>query len=167
MTRYDRPVGGWVMGAFRLLVGANLVLCWLAGFAPAFAAEAGAHAPAGGRLVYVTVAGAPGDGEEALAAALTRNLVAAGLKPASAFQANVYEIQGSVRVAPAPGGKESIRIVWVVLGPDGTQLGVVKQTNAVRKGSLDRRWGGAADAAAGEAAPQIVGLIPKDKDHSP
>ena len=146
---------------------AVLVLCWLFGFAPAFAAEAGAAAQADGRQVYVTVAGAPGDGEEALAAALTRRLAAAGLKPASAFQANVYEIQGSVRVAPAPAGKESIRIVWVVLSPDGTQLGVVKQSNEVRKGSLDRRWGGAADAAASDAAPQIVGLFPKDKDKSP
>jgi hypothetical protein len=156
------------MAAFRLLlVGAHLVLCWLFGFAPAFAAESGAQTQADGRLVYVTVAGAPGDGEEALAAALTRHLLAAGLKPADAFQANVYEIQGSVRVAPAPVGKESIRIVWVVLGPDGTQLGVVKQMNEVRKGSLDRRWGDAAYAAASDAAAQIVGLIPKDKGKSP
>jgi hypothetical protein len=146
---------------------AVLVLCWLFGFAPALAGEAGTAAEGEGRQVYVTVAGAPGDGEEALAAALTRRLAAAGLKPASAFQADVYEIQGSVRVVPAPGGKESIRIVWVVLSPDGTQLGVVKQSNEVRKGSLDRRWGGAADAAASDAAPQIVGLLPKDKDKSP
>ncbi|MGZ5917522.1 MAG: hypothetical protein ACXWJ4_09415, partial [Methyloceanibacter sp.] len=81
---------------------AVLVLCWLFGFAPAFAGEAGAGAQAERRQVYVTVADAPGDGEEALAAALTRRLAAAGLEPASAFQANVYEIQGSVRVAPAP-----------------------------------------------------------------
>jgi hypothetical protein len=146
---------------------AVFVLCWLFGFASAFAEEGGGPAQADGRLVYVTVAGAPGDGEEALATALTRRLVAAGLKPASAFQANVYEIQGSVRVAPAPAGKESIHIVWVVLSPDGTQLGVVKQSNDVRKGSLDRRWGGAADAAASDAAAQIVELIPKDKNKSP
>ena len=49
-----------------------------------------------------------------------------------------------MRVAAASGGKESVRIVWVVLSPDGTQLGVVRQTNEVRKGSLDRKWGGAA-----------------------
>jgi hypothetical protein len=115
-------------------------------------------------LAYVTVVGAPGDGEQALAAALTRRLAAAGLKPATGFQANVYEIQGSVRVAAASGGKESVRIVWVVLSPDGTQLGVVRQTNEVRKGSLDRKWGGAADAAASDAAAQIAGLFPKDKE---
>ncbi len=144
-----------------------VICCCLASLAlapGAPAAENAAPAKSEAPLAYVTVVGAPGDGEQALAAALTRRLAAAGLKPATAFQANVYEIQGSVRVAAASGGKESVRIVWVVLSPDGTQLGVVKQTNEVRKGSLDRKWGGAADAAASDAAAQIVGLFPKDKE---
>ena len=81
-----------------------------------------------GTLAYVTVAGAPGDGEQALAAALSRQLAARGLTPADAFQANVYEVQGTVRVAPATKGKQSVTIVWVVLDPDGTQLGVTRQT---------------------------------------
>ncbi|MGH6833324.1 MAG: hypothetical protein ACRECM_09930 [Methyloceanibacter sp.] len=114
-----------------------------------------------GPFAYVSVAGAPGDGEQALAAALSRQLAGRGLKPATAFQANVYEVQGTVRVAPAAKGKQSVTIVWVVLGPDGTQLGITRQTKEVRKGSLDKKWGGAAGAAAAAAAEDIAKLIPR------
>jgi hypothetical protein len=114
-----------------------------------------------GPFAYVSVAGAPGDGEQALAAALSRQLAGRGLKPATAFQANVYEVQGTVRVGPAAKGKQSVTIVWVVLGPDGTQLGITRQTKEVRKGSLDKKWGGAAGAAAAAAAEDIAKLIPR------
>ena len=139
------------------------VLCGLIGLlAPsAPAAETESAAEAAGPLAYVSVAGAPGDGEEALAAALSRQLAARGLKPATAFQANVYEVQGTVRVAAGAEGKEGVTIVWVVLGPDGNQLGITRQTKDVRKGSLDKKWGAAADAAAAAAAEDIVKLIPR------
>ena len=123
-------------------------------------AETGNTAGGAGAFAYVTVAGAPGDGDQALAAALSRALQARGLKP-SAFQANVYEVQGTVRVAPALKGKETVVIVWVVLGPDGNQLGVTRQTKDVRKGSLAKKWGKAADAAAAAAAEDIAKLIPR------
>ena len=139
------------------------VLCGLVGlFAPStLAAETESATEVAGPFAYVSVAGAPGDGEVALAAALSRQLAARGLKPATAFQANVYEVQGTVRVAPAAKGKQSVTIVWVVLGPDGNQLGVTRQTKDVRKGSLDKKWGAAADAAAAAAAEDIVKLIPR------
>ena len=120
-------------------------------------AASGTEAP----LAYVTVAGAPGDGERALADALSRQLAARGVGTATAFQANVYEVQGTVRVAPAGKGKESVTIVWVVLGPDGAQLGVTRQKKDVRKSSLERKWGAAANAAAAAAAADIVKLIPR------
>ena len=120
-------------------------------------AASGTEAP----LAYVTVAGAPGDGERALADALSRQLAARGVGTATAFQANVYEVQGTVRVAPAGKGKESVTIVWVVLGSDGTQLGVTRQKKDVRKGSLNKKWGAAANAAAAAAAADIVKLIPR------
>ena len=123
--------------------------------------ESGAQSESEGPFTYVTVAGAPGDGEEALAAALSKQLAARGLKPADAFQANVYEVQGTVRLSAASKGKERVTIIWVVLGPDGTQLGVTRQTKDVRKGSLDKKWGAAANAAAAAAAADIVKLIPR------
>ncbi|MBK5199515.1 MAG: hypothetical protein JJE37_14750 [Methyloceanibacter sp.] len=138
-------------------------LCWLSGLLappPAVAADSGAAGSGAGLSAYVSVAGAPGDGEQALAAALTRRLSAIGVKQATAFEANIYDVQGTVRVTSAPGGKQTVTIVWVVFGPDGTQLGVTRQTKDVRKGSLDKRWGGAADAAAEAAAADIVKLLP-------
>jgi hypothetical protein len=129
-------------------------------FVPALSALA-AGTETSAPFAYVTVAGAPGDGEQALADALSRQLAGHGLQPATAFQANVFEVQGTVRVAPAGKGKERVTIVWVVLGPDGTQLGVTRQTKEVRKGSLDKTWGPAAVAAAAAAAADIVKLIPR------
>jgi len=112
-------------------------------------------------LALVTVAGAPGDGERALSAALGERLSAIGIKPATAFGPNVYSVEGVVRVTASKGGRESVRIDWTVFGPDGGTIGGVAQTKSVRKGSLARKWGGAADAAARAAASEIAKLIPR------
>jgi hypothetical protein len=110
-------------------------------------------------LAYISVAGAPGDGEKALAAALGKRLAVSGVKTASALAGNVYSVEGIVKMTPAKGGRQSVRVDWTVFGPDGTTLGGVSQTKLVRKGSLDRKWGAAADAAARSAATPIVKLI--------
>jgi hypothetical protein len=110
-------------------------------------------------LAYITVAGAPGDGEQALAAALGKRLAAAGVKTASALDTNVYSVEGIVKATAVKGGRQAVRIDWTIFGPDGTTLGGVSQTKLVRKGSLDRKWGAAADAAARAAATAIVKLI--------
>ena len=114
------------------------------------------------KRAFVTVVGAPGDGETVLAAAVSRRLAKAGFKPATAFEASIYEVQGSVRLNPGPGNKQTVKIVWVVFDPNGTQLGVVSQEKIIRNGSLDNRWGKAADAAAQAAAADILALLPRD-----
>ncbi len=111
-------------------------------------------------LVHVAVADAPGDGETALAAALAKRLAAAGLKEGSPHSAEIYLIEGAVELAPASRGRQSVRIDWRVYGPDGSTLGGVSQTKLVRRGSLDKKWGAAADAAARAAAGGIAKLIP-------
>lgn len=141
-----------------LVLGLALVAVLFAVF-PA-AAATGTEGESAGPFAYVTVVGAPGDGDQALTDALARELAARGLKLASSFQANVYEIQGTVRIQPASKSKDSVTIIWVVFGPDGTQLGITRQTNTVRKGSLNRKWGRAAIAAAAAAAEDIGKLIP-------
>jgi len=144
----------------RAAILAAFCLATLLVAAPLQAADSeqkpGAPAPS----TYVSVAGAPGDGEQALAAALGKRLTALGVKQATAFEADVYDVQGSVRMSPAGKGKETVTIVWVVLAPDGNQLGITRQTKEVKKGSLDKTWGGAADAAAAAAAADIVQLLP-------
>jgi mRNA-degrading endonuclease toxin of MazEF toxin-antitoxin module len=138
-------------------IGIAAALSLAIALCPAAAAERDGVKP----FAYVTVVGAPGDGDQALAEALGRQLAARGLEPATAVQADVYEVQGTVRVAPAAKGKETVAIVWVVLGPDGKQLGITRQTKTVRKGSLAKTWGKAADAAAGAAAEDIAKLVPR------
>ena len=113
--------------------GAAIALCsvllagWLA--LPTFGAENETPKPVApavakaGLLAYIAVAGAPGDGEQALSS------------------------------------RQAVRIDWTIFGPDGATLGGVSQTKFVRKGSLDKRWGAAADAAARAAANEIAKLL--------
>ena len=116
--------------------------------------------PADAPLALIAVAGAPGDGEQALIAALGKRLSAIGIKPATAFGPNVYAVEGVVKVTANKGGRDSVRIDWTVFGPDGSTMGGLSQTEGVRWGSLSRKWGRAADAAARAAAAEIAKLIP-------
>ena len=118
-------------------------------------------------LAYITVAGAPGDGEQTLAAALGKRLSVSGVKTASALDMTVYSVEGIVKMTAAKSGRQAVRVDWTVFGPDGTTLGGVSQTKLVRKGSLDRKWGPAADAAARAAAMPIAKLILLSPQASP
>lgn len=153
--------------------GAAIAICsaLLFALAPAHGAEKETPKPAAATdaampeakpappLAYITVAGAPGDGEQALTAALGKRLSVSGVKTASALDTTVYSVEGIVKMTAAKGGKQAVRVDWTVFGPDGTTLGGVSQTKLVRKGSLDRKWGVAADAAARAAATPIAKLI--------
>ena len=110
---------------------------------------------------YIDVAGAPGDGKEALERGLSNRLLDRGFTISSKPVVNAYEIQGFVRLSPADRGKETIRIDWMVFGPDGTRLGNMTQTRVIRKGSLNRRWGSTAEAAAEAAAQDIFKYLPQ------
>jgi hypothetical protein len=122
-----------------------------------------AAALAAQRAAFIDVAGAPGDGEQALERALSDRLVDDGFAIKSMPAADAYEIQGTVRLAPATRGKENVRIDWTVFGPEGTRLGNVTQVKEIRKGSLDQHWGAAADAAADAAAHDILKLMDSHK----
>jgi len=132
--------------------------------APAFGAETEqgkSDTPVEAPLVLITVAGAPGDGEQALSSALAKRLARVGIKTATAVGANVYSVEGVVTVAASKGGRDSVSIVWKVFAPDGSTLGGVSQTEGYPWGSLSRKWGSAADAAARAAAREIAKLIPR------
>jgi hypothetical protein len=112
-------------------------------------------------VVVAPVSGAPGDGQRSLTTALKKRLYAGGVKLANGTAVNVYMVKGSVRMAEASGGKQSIRIDWLVLDPNGKKVGTVSQQNTIPKGSLNGPWGAIADAAAGAAAAGIIKLLPK------
>ena len=134
------------------------------GAAPSQSARAPEAAPAAkGPVTTIVspVAGAPGDGTKSLTAAIKKRLYAKGVKLATVPTGNTYTVKGTVRVTDGAAGKQSIRIDWQVLDPNGKRLGTVSQQNNIPKGSLDGPWGAIADAAAGAAADGIVKLLPK------
>ena len=82
----------------RAYLRAFLLFCsWLALSLAAMGAEPNSAKPEGKQeapLAYITVAGAPGDGEKALAAALGKRLSVSGVKTASALDTTVYSVEG-------------------------------------------------------------------------
>lgn len=127
-------------------------------------AQAAAPEPPGEVMTLVSpVSGAPGDGQKALTAALKKQLYAGGVKLATAGSGakNVYTVKGTVSLRDAGGGKQSIRIDWLVLNPNGSKRGTVSQQNTISKGMLDGPWGAIADAAAADAAKGIIKLLPR------
>jgi hypothetical protein len=117
--------------------------------------------PRANGVLVTPVSGAPGDGQRSLTTALKKRLYAGGIKLANGTTENVYMVRGSVVMSDASGGKQSIRIDWLVLDPTGRRLGTVSQQNTIPRGSLNGPWGAVADAAAGAAAAGIIKLLPK------
>lgn len=150
---------------WRMIGLAVVALLWAALPVTAFAAETEATKAAeprpAERLAYIAVVGAPGDGEKALADALAKRLAAIGIAAGSAQAVNVYLVEGTVKLVAAKNGRQGVRIDWIVFAPDGKTLGGVSQMKLVRKGSLDKKWGSAADAAASAAAAEIAKLLPQ------
>ena len=108
------------------------------------------------------VSGAPGDGKQALTAAMTAALKQAKLTVVPGERGGeALAVVGTVKIDRPQNGRQHVSITWALLEPDGKQLGVVTQENAVPQGSLDGRWGEVANAVALAAAPGILALIEK------
>ncbi|MEC9367349.1 MAG: hypothetical protein VX871_01510 [Pseudomonadota bacterium] len=113
------------------------------------------------KVLVAPVTGAPGDGQKSLTLALKKQLFKRGMKLTSASGPGVYTIKGKVSVASAGNGQQDVKIDWQVFDPKGKELPTVSQSGRTAQGSLDKEWGPAADAAAGDAANEIAKLIPK------
>lgn len=118
--------------------------------------------PRGGVVSAIVpqVTGAPGDGSRSLAAALRNELMRNGVKPAPPGAAS-HTVEGRVKMGPAEGGQQPIKIDWVVKDPRGQSLGTVSQENRIPAGSLDGAWGPTAAAAAVAATQGILKLLPQ------
>ena len=121
--------------------------------------QAAAPAAQSGRKIAVTtVAGAPGDGDASLAAAMRQQLTSAGVAVVPPVD-GLPEVRGEVSVVPAGSDQEEVRINWVFVDAGGREGGVVAQANAVPTGSLDGSWGGVAQLVAEAAVPAILELL--------
>lgn len=121
------------------------------------------------QVVVAQVAGAPGDGSQALSEALRRELSRSGLAVTQAATGATHKVEGKVilgKATKAPADKgggevQPIQIQWTVKDPKGESLGTVSQKNEIKPGELDGPWGPNADAVAAAAAQGIIKLIEK------
>ena len=127
-------------------------------------ASATTLAAVGGKIMVASpkVAGAPGDGNAALAGAMKRELSVKGVEITEA-SVGTYRVLADVKVKAKPDGNEAVSIDWIVNDPKGTRIATVTQNNDIPKGHLSGAWGQNADDAAKGASVQIKQVI---ADHS-
>jgi len=105
------------------------------------------------------VQGAPGDGNRALATAITAALRGKDLTVTEDPRQAGYEVMGRVDVGPAVNGRQRARITWAVNTMGGQEVGKAVQENVVAAGSLDGTWGQVAVLVSSAAANGIQQLF--------
>ncbi|TCZ59932.1 hypothetical protein [Roseicella aquatilis] len=112
------------------------------------------------RIYMRGVAGAPGDGNAALAARIKEFLGGDGFVVQDSAQGATYGLHTEVRVVPAgTPGVERVEIQWIISRWDGEELGRVVQMNEVPAGRLNRLWGDIAYVAAQEASAGVKTVV--------
>ena len=101
----------------------------------------------------------PGDGGKSLPIALRNALRAAGMRIAGAQDAQAIRIEGQVILSELDAANQLVKLTWRALAPDGSEIGLVDQSNPVPHGRLDGNWGEIAYGAASGAAQGIVPLL--------
>lgn len=112
-------------------------------------------------VAVASVTGAPGSGNQQLAAALERVLADAGWPVVATRGEDTLAIEGRIALAEVSGTAQKVTLTWTVTAPDGRVVGTVEQANDVPAGSLDKGWGETAGHAAQAAAAGIFDLVDK------
>ena len=108
------------------------------------------------------VSGAPGDGNESLAAAMRQELRALNV-PESAPGRAGYQVGAKVALTSPKDGKQNVKIDWHVCDAANMFVATVHQSNDIGAGSLDNAWGQTATYAAQAAAAKINDVIAQDR----
>lgn len=168
-TSVGRQEISLVLSAAAWRSGGNAVAEFARAPAPSLAKLVEAKTPppvagAGALIAVHRATGAPGDGGDALAAAMANALRRAQLVLADkAGDRPEYILDAQVTVTPAAAGQQDVKIAWLLRGADGRQIGRVSQENTVAAGSLDGAWGLTAYDVAAAAAPGVAALIEEAK----
>ncbi len=117
-------------------------------------------------VVFVSgVTGAPGDGDNALALNMNRDLPTLGVqvttKPAQAD----YIVNGIVKTKPDTGGQILVEIDWIVRDTNNRIVGQVTQLHDLNPKDIIPYWGDVAAAAAAEGAGGIHTVITNNTLH--
>jgi hypothetical protein len=105
------------------------------------------------------IKGAPGDGNQALARALTGILPMKGVAVEEARAKAQWRVEGVIKVAPGAAGQDVVTLTWRVLDQSGKEAGTIAQENVVPRGRLSKPWREIAGFAAEAAAEGIAQLI--------
>lgn len=105
------------------------------------------------------VAGAPGDGNSRLRAAIEQILPRTGLELTPRPAPDTLVVTGTVTLDPVRDGEQQVEIAWTVWDPHGIEVGTIAQAHPVAAGSLDETWGLVANEAALAGAVGIAEMI--------
>jgi hypothetical protein len=165
--RVEAPTSDWAQGNDDAV--ARLAAASAAQLAALLQDETPTEAEIGGRtrLLIRRVEGAPGDGGEALARAITDLLKKQDLAIVTDPQAKAdLVLDADVSVAKPKAGKQNVKIVWRVRRNDGGEIGTVGQENDVPTGLLNGAWGDIAYMVAVSAQDGIMELVARGAPHS-
>lgn len=104
------------------------------------------------------IKGAPGDGNQALARALSGVLPMKGIVVEAAQAKAQWRIEAAIKVVPGS-SQDVVILTWRVLDATGKEAGTIAQENAVPRGRLSKPWREIAGFAAEAAAEGIAQLI--------
>ena len=110
------------------------------------------------------VVGAPGNGNEALTAALKSALRDRDLTISEDPRQAGFVIQGNVDAGQPVNGRQYVRINWLVSTVTGEEVGKAVQENTVVAGSLDGEWGRVAEVVSHAAVRGIQDLFGEADD---
>lgn len=105
------------------------------------------------------IEGAPGDGNQALARAITTAVERAGIAVAFDRRHAEFVLDGRVSLGAPKDDLQRVEIVWRVLTEDGREIGRATQKNMVAAGTFDGAWGEVATVVADAALGGIRGVL--------
>ena len=116
------------------------------------------------KVALLDFAGAPGDGNTALARSAGALLQAKGITVDNK-EIGDQSVILSATIAVTPVKEQTtqpldrVSIEWIIMEVDGTELGQMNQNNVVPRGRLDERWGSIASLAAQAAVDTLEGVL--------
>ncbi|OSQ28747.1 hypothetical protein [Thalassospira sp. MCCC 1A03138] len=115
------------------------------------------------KIALVDFAGAPGDGNEALVRSAGALLRAKGIEVDDEIDDRSIILSATISVKLVERKTtmplDQVQIDWVIMDPNGTELGQMAQNNVVPHGRLDERWGSVASIAAQAAVDALEGAL--------
>jgi hypothetical protein len=115
-------------------------------------------------VFFEGVTGAPGDGDNALALNMNRDLPPLGIQQISTPAGADFTFKGVVKTKP-DGGQMLVEIDWIVHDAGNRVVGQVTQLHDLAPADITPYWGDVAAAAAAEGAQGVHEVIVNDTLH--